>query len=224
VKTVLEPPKNEPTDPPKDEPTPIKTVLDNPGDPPPADPPKDSPKDEPPKDDEAAKAEAEAWKAVMEGVDDAQPLVVGKDAFGEEVKFGGEELKALYPALQKAGVPADKASAIASAVAAVRGAKLKLENESFVKAINAKADECAKVFGADIDRVRRYATKGLGMMDKALREELYATPVLLNDHRFLRFLAEVGEKLSIDDGGAGAPGTGGDGSYDPANWVKTSNR
>lgn len=172
-----------------------------------------------------AAAEDEAYKNLLEHLANTPELALGKNIFGEEVKFSNNDIKAIYPALQKAGVPSANAEAVVKTFAALKGAQLKLENENYVKHINSKADECERVFGEDIDRVRRFAKQGLNMMDKGLRDELYATPVLLNDHRFLSFLASVGEKFSIDDGGsAGAQGRENDGSFNPAAWVKTSNR
>lgn len=204
----------------------VQRILDAPAGEKPAEEPKDSPGEKPADgaDDKPA-PEAEAYKALIDGVGEETEIVVGKAFGGDEVRFGAAELKALYPALQKAGVPADKAGAVAECVAALRGAKLKADNERYVRAINARADECRTVFGEDLGRVKANAVKGLNMMDKGLREELLATPVLLNDHRFLRFLAQVGEKFAIDDGGgAGAQGRGGDGGFDPRSWVKSSNR
>lgn len=172
-----------------------------------------------------AAAEEEAYNNLLERLADTPELALGKNIFGEEVKFSNNDIKAIYPALQKAGVPSANAEAVVKTFAALKGAQLKLENERYVKHINSKADECERVFGEDIDRVRRYAKQGLNMMDKGLRDELYATPTLLNDHRFLSFLASVGEKFSIDDGGsASAQGRENDGSFNPAAWVKTSNR
>lgn len=172
-----------------------------------------------------AAAEDEAYAKLIESAKDTQPLTIGKDAFGNDVTLSEVDLKAIYPALKKAGIPSAQASKVANTFAALQGARLKMDNENYVKHINSKADECERVFGEDIDRVRRYAKQGLNMMDKGLRGELYATPVLLNDHRFLSFLASVGEKFSIDDGGsAGAQGRENDGSFNPAAWVKTSNR
>ena len=204
----------------------VQRILDAPADEKPAEEPKDSPGEKPADGaDGKPDAEAEAYKALIEGVGEETEIVVGKAFGGDEVRFGAAELQALYPALQKAGVPADKAGAVAECVAALRGAKLKADNERYVRAINARADECRTVFGEDLGRVKANAVKGLNMMDKGLREELLATPVLLNDHRFLRFLAQVGEKFAIDDGGgAGAQGRGGDGGFDPRSWVKSSNR
>lgn len=201
----------------------MQTVLDRPADEGQA--PANGKPDEGKPGESQPDAEAEAYKSLLADADKAEAIVVGKGFGGEEIKFGAAELKALYPALQQAGIPADKASAVAKSVAALEGARLKAENVSYVKAINAKADECKAKFGADMDRVKANAVKGLNMMDKSLREELYATPVLLNDHRFLAFLAQVGEKFAIDDGGgAGASPSAGSGGYNPRNWVSTSNR
>jgi hypothetical protein len=171
-------------------------------------------------------ADAEAWKAAIDGIKDDESLTIGKDALdGTDVKIGANELRALYPALQKAGVKPDQAKQVALALSAFEGARRRIDNEAYVKAVNAKAQECREAFGADFNRVRANAMKGLNMMDKSLREELLATPVLANDKRFLSFLAEVGEKFAIDDGGgAGASPKAGISGYDPATWATTSNR
>jgi hypothetical protein len=208
-------------DPPK-----IDNILG--GDPPPANP-NPPPANPPPAntgDDDGELTNEAKWKGVIDAIRDDAEIVVGKTAIdGAEAKIGAAELRALYPALQKAGIQPEQAHDVAKALAALEGARIKADNEGYVKAINAKAAECRQQFGADFDRVRRFATKGLGMMDKSLRDELLATPVLVNDHRFIRFLAEIGEKLSIDDGGsAGAQPHAGGGIYDPAAWVETSNR
>lgn len=222
-------PPADPTPPPAntDDPPKIDNILG--GDPPPANP-NPPPANTPPAntgdgDDDELTAEKK-WQGVIDAIRDDAEIVIGKTAIdGAEAKIGAAELRALYPALQKAGIQAEQAHDVAKALAALEGARIKADNESYVKAINAKAAECRQQFGADFERIRKFATKGLDMMDKSLRDELLATPVLANDHRFLRFLAEIGEKFSIDDGGhASAQPQAVGGKYDPAAWVETSNR
>lgn len=221
------PPPADPTPPPAntDDPPKIDNILG--GAPPPANPnpPSDPPPGKTAGDDGELTAEKK-WQGVIDAIRDDAEIVIGKTAIdGAEAKIGAAELRALYPALQKAGIQPEQAHDVAKALAALEGARIKADNENYVKAINAKAAECRQQFGADFERIRKFATKGLGMMDKSLRDELLATPVLANDHRFLRFLAEIGEKFSIDDGGrAGAQPHAGGGIYDPAAWVETSNR
>lgn len=177
------------------------------------------------KSEDAPNPEDEAYSQILEGLKDREDFVLGKDAFGKEVVLKTEDVKVLYPALKAAGVPASSAEGAVKAFAAFEGARLKRENEAAVKDINARAQECRDAFGADFGRVRRNAIRGLELMDGGLRDELLSTPVLVNDYRFLKFLAEIGEKFSVDDGtGAGASGGQSNGRYNPGSWVMTSNR
>ena len=155
---------------------------------------------------------------------DLEKISVGKDLGDVEQFVDMDALKNLTPAIMKMGIPAEKAKDVFALVAAYESTQLSAYNKMAVESINQRAEESRKEFGSDLaDMCRMAEDGGSAIFDESLWKELKATPILVNDKRFIRALARVGRMVKTDTGTkASSTGDALGGQWSAAHWIKSS--
>ena len=186
-----------PTPPPADDNDPYKGINLNGEDAPPKD--GEPPKDEP----QPAQTDDDYIKALDIGGDD--PLPVGKDPDGNDVTFNPAEARAIAPALNKLGIPADKARGVMAVYAHIDNARRRNWEKHDAEVTAAMAENVRKELGPDMGRTLRDMRDGCRhVFSDTLWRQLQTVKPLMYNTDFIRAMAKVGRDYAIDRGADGA--------------------
>ena len=183
--------------PPADDNDPYKGIDLNGGDAPHKD--GEPPKDEPP----PAQTDEDYIKALDIGGDD--PLPVGKDPDGNDVTFSPAEARAIAPALNKLGIPADKVRGVMAVYAHIDNARRRNWEKHDAEITAAMAENVRKELGPDMGRTLREMRDGCRhVFPDALWRQMQTVKPLMYNTDFIRAMAKVGRDYAIDRGADGA--------------------
>lgn len=163
-------------------------------------PPKDGepPKDEPP----PAQTDEDYIKAL--DIDGDDPLPVGKGPDGEDVTFNPAEARAIAPALNKLGIPADKARGVMAVYAHIDNARRRNWEKHDAEVTAAMAENVRKELGPDMNRTLREMRDGCRhVFPDALWRQMQTVKPLMYNTDFIRAMAKVGRDYAIDTGADG---------------------
>lgn len=191
------PPPAQQTPPPADDNDPYKGIDLNGEDAPPKD--GEPPKDEP----QPAQNDEDYIKALDIGGDD--PLPVGKGPDGEDVTFNPAEARAIAPALNKLGIPADKARGVMAVYAHIDNARRRNWEKHDAEVTAAMAENVRKELGPDMGRTLREMRDGCRhVFPDALWRQMQTVKPLMYNTDFIKAMAKVGRDYALDRGADGA--------------------
>ena len=142
-------------------------------------------------------------KALDIGGDD--PLPVGKDPDGNDVTFSPAEARAIAPALNKLGIPADKARGVMAVYAHIDNARRRNWEKHDAEVTAAMAENVRKELGPDMGRTLREMRDGCRhVFPDALWRQMQTVKPLMYNTDFIKAMAKVGRDYAIDRGADGA--------------------
>ena len=182
--------------------------------------------DEPPKDETPpAQSDEDYIKALDIAGDD--PLPVGKGPDGEDVTFSPAEARAIAPALNKLGIPADKARGVMAVYAHIDNARRRNWEKHDAEVTTAMAENVRKELGPDMNRTLREMRDGCRhVFPDGLWKQLQTVKPLMYNTDFIRAMAKVGRDYAIDHGADGAqakPKPSIVDDFSAERWMKSSN-
>lgn len=131
-------------------------------------------------------------------------LDIGKDLYGNERSISTDELKAMAPLLQEAGVSPEGAPKVLEMLSQITRIRSKAEESVYNEHIERMAREQKEYFGDDFERVRREAIAGIReVFPTEYGKLLSSLPELGFSKEFMEAMAKVGRMFTNDDGTGG---------------------
>lgn len=131
-------------------------------------------------------------------------LDIGKDLYGNERSISTDELKAMAPLLQEAGVSPEGAPKVLEMLSQITRIRSKAEENVYNEHIERMAREQKEYFGEDFERVRREAIAGIReVFPTEYGKLLSSLPELGFSKEFMEAMAKVGRMFTNDDGTGG---------------------
>lgn len=143
-----------------------------------------------------------------------------------DLKLSSNEVGAILTAVQKSGIPADKAKSMLGMVASLDALRAKAQEEADKRTLSAIRAETAKEFGDHLGAAARdMVAGGERLFGAELWADICTIPALVNDKRFIRAMSAYGRSGRNDNGGP-APASGGGASssmrFTLDSWTKGS--
>lgn len=131
-------------------------------------------------------------------------LDIGKDLYGNARSISTDELKAMAPLLQEAGVSPEGAPKVLEMLSQITQIRSKAEESVYNEHIERMAKEQKEYFGEDFERVRREAIAGIReVFPTEYGKLLSSLPEIGFSKEFMEAMAKVGRMFTNDDGTGG---------------------
>lgn len=131
-------------------------------------------------------------------------LDIGKDLYGNARSISTDELKAMAPLLQEAGVSPEGAPKVLEILSQITQIRSKAEESVYNEHIERMAKEQKEYFGEDFERVRREAIAGIReVFPTEYGKLLSSLPEIGFSKEFMEAMAKVGRMFTNDDGTGG---------------------